>query len=342
MLTYHTLDLIERNVVSLKDLTDKQKRFLASVLPFLAKIKFWKEENSGSWEELAAWRSSVMAWDTKAVEKIAAFAKRPEGKFLIDHFEKIKTFLPSSYQSQSLFEVAESLVASGKETLRERVPFECPDYDKNDPHYREADATLIYLLQLDVPKLLNKPDLESKLVEQIERLIDSRTGGIRRYLDDSYQGKGFFRHETVLYLMEVYGAPSGDASGAEQWVNRRKVVPAGPEAAWTHFVWQMSAWAGKRYGETRDKKYLDMQQLYFTRGLQLMTGNHEASVEQASDGSMRVFDVPAWRIPEAYITDEGPSGEELVFPSPHTPLNWAIGEAIYALAMMKRSLDMSL
>lgn len=340
MLAYHTLDLIERGMFSVEELKEKHKTYLASVLPFLAKIQFWKEANSGSWEELAARRTSVIAWDVKAIEKIAAFAKRPEGKFLVDHFESVKGLLPAPYASKLLSEVAEILLQEGRQALATRLPFECPDYDASDPHYREADAALIYLLCLDIPSLLSQPAAEGKILEQIERLTDSRTGGIRRYLDDSYQGKSFFRNEIVLYLTEVYGAPAGDASGADQWVNRRKVVPEGPEAGWTHFVWQMSAWAGKRYVETRDKKYLNMQQNYFTRGLRLITGSNEVSIEQTPEGSMRVFDVPAWRIPEAYLTDEGPNGEELVFPSPHTPLNWAVGEAIYALAMMKRSLKL--
>ena len=31
-------------------------------------------------------------------------------------------------------------------------------------------------------------------------------------------------------------------------------------------------------------------------------------------------------MPECFIADIGPSGRELIFPSPHTPLNWSVGE----------------
>lgn len=338
MLAYHTLQLIEKGLFSVQDLTVKHKEFLGLVLPFLAKIQFWKEGNGGSWEELEARRTSVMTWDTVTIAKIAQFAQRSEGAFLIESFEQAKRHLQRSYQALSLSETAKALVAEGNTALQKRLPYECPDYDKTDARYRAADAALIYLLQLGMPEFLGKPGLESDLITQIERLTDLRTGAIRRYLNDSYQGMSFFRNEIVFYLSEVYGAPSGDASGAEQWVNRRKVVPAGPEAAWTLFVWQMSAWSGKRYVETHEPRYLELQNYYFKRGLKLITGNNEVSVEQSLEGPMRMFSVPAWRIPEAYITDEGPTGEELIFPSPHTPLNWAVGEAIYALAMMTRSL----
>lgn len=340
MLAYHTLRAIEQGDLKLSEVSAGQKQFLAYVLPFLAKIQYWQEENSGSWEELTARRSSVMAWEMAAVEKISSFAERSDGKFLVDGFAAIKQHLPQTYQALDLFQTADVLIAKGKEALLGRLPYESPDYEKTDPRYRDADAALIYLLQLGTPEFLGQPDVEAKLLVQIESLTDARTGAIRRYLNDSYQGKSFFRNETALYLSEVYGAPSGDASGPEQWVARRAVVPAGPEAAWTHFVWQMSAWAGRRYQETGEKKYWDMQQQYFHRGLRLITGEGEVSVDLDEHEKARVIDLPAWRIPECYITDEGPNSEELIFPSPHTPLNWAVAEAIDALAMVRKSLEM--
>lgn len=338
MLAYHTLRAIERGDLSREKLSANHKQFLAYVLPFLAKIQFWQEEGSGSWEELVARRSSVMAWELAAVDKIASFAKRPDGKFLIEGFEAVKQQLPLEYRKLGIFQVAENLIAKGKEALLARLPYESPDYEKTDPRYREADAALIYLLQLGMPEFLGQPDLEEKLVAQIERLTDVRTGAIRRYLNDSYQGKSFFRNEIAFYMAEMYGTLSSDTSDTEHWIGRRRVVPAGPEAGWTHFVWQMSAWAGRRYQETGEKKYWDMQQHYFRRALKLITGEGEASIDLGKKGQARVINLLAWRIPEAYLSDEGPNGEDLVFPSPHTPLNWAVGEAIHALAMMKQSL----
>lgn len=338
MLVYHTLRAVEREDVALTELTAHHKQFLAYVLPFLATIQFWQEESSGSWEELTARRSSVMAWELAAIGTIASFAKRPDGKFLVEGFEAVKQYLPQAYRKLDIFQAGEKLIAEGKQALLQRLPYESPDYENTDPRYREADAALIYLLQLGMPEFLGQPDLEEKLITQIESLTDARTGAIRRYLNDSYQGKSFFRNETAFYMAEMYGTPSSDTSNTEHWVGRRKIVPAGPEASWTHFVWQMSAWAGRRYQETREKKYWQMQQDYFRRALRLITGEGEVSIDLDNKGQARVIDLPAWRIPEAYLTDENPSGEELIFPSPHTPLNWAVAEAIDAVAGMKKSL----
>jgi hypothetical protein len=38
-------------------------------------------------------------------------------------------------------------------------------------------------------------------------------------------------------------------------------------------------------------------------------------------------------MPECYIADRDRRGRELVFPSPHTPLNWATAELLQAFAV---------
>lgn len=319
MLAYYTLRLLEDGLLAVEDLTEKHKQFLSLVVPFLAKVRYWEEENSGSWEEIEARKTSVMAWDASVIDQYQKSAQRhPEWIFL--------KFDPAG----------KGLAEIGFQAMASRLPFESPDYTENDPHYREADAALIYLLQLNCAGVR-----EAQLLEQIEKLSDARTGGIRRYLNDSYQGPNFFHHEIAQRLTELYGAPSDDASGIEHFMGRRAIVPEGPEAAWVHFVWQLSSWAGQRFQKTREQRYWEMQQRYFSRGLGLITGEGEVSLDQDAQGQSRVIEVPAWRIPEAYITEIMENGEQFIIPSPHTPLNWAVGEAIYALAMMKKSLDMS-
>lgn len=327
-----TLQALEQGTVRLQELTEKQRQFLSLALPFLAKVQYWQRENSGSWEEIGAIRTSVLAWETCLIDLILRLAQREEFAFL----------RPT--------EIGPQLLHKGVDVILKQLPYESPGYAKNDPRYREADAALIYLLQLDYPTWLAgylghdqawAQELEAKLLQQIERLTDQHTGGIRRYLNDSYQGINFFFNRTAFELSELYGSPSDDASGLEHFLGRRAIVPAGREAAWAHFAWQLSAWAGKRYQATGRPLYHLWQTQYFQRELQLITARHEVTVDLDTNGRARIADVPAWRIPEAHIAVAGSQGENLTIPSPHTPLNWAVGEAIHALAMMKRSLDMS-
>jgi hypothetical protein len=175
--------------------------------------------------------------------------------------------------------------------------------------------------------------MEKKILGLLVRLDDPKTGGMARYENDSYQRVGFFRNLTVRKLQELYGAPSGDASSC--FVGRDKVVPKGRTAMWTHFVWQLAAWSGKRSLEDPDIRFRVLHEFFFARGLALITGNKEVSVDVDSRGKVRIIKIPAWRMPECYISDVSPTKEMLVFPSPHTPLNWSIAEMEEAFRIRK-------
>ena len=141
---------------------------------------------------------------------------------------------------------------------------------------------------------------------------------------------------TARKLQDLYGAPSGDAS--HHFVGRDKVVPKGRRAAWTHFVWQLAAWSGERYLATGGGTYRTLHDRFFSQGLALFTGEREVSVGQEKRGAMRVIAVPRLRMPECYIADTVPNRGEIIFPSPHTPLNWATGEMLGAFGVRNKVL----
>jgi hypothetical protein len=95
---------------------------------------------------------------------------------------------------------------------------------------------------------------------------------------------------------------------------------------WTHFVWQLAAWSGKRSLEDPDQRFRMLHEFFFARGLALITGDKEVSVDVDKRGEVRMIKIPTWRMPECYISEVSPTKGVLVFPSPHTPLNWAIAE----------------
>lgn len=333
ILAYSVLEGLDNGALSMSDLTEKHKKFLGNIVPFLAKVKYWQCENSGSWEEIAAVRSSVMVWDALLIYRILLLSHEKGFGFLSASFNKKKKYLGAKFKNKSLGDCASSIFVSGLKTLSESLPFECPSYDKKDVRYRTADAALIYILQLDFPRFLAHitgnseswaVSLERKILQQIESLFDEETGGIYRYHTDSYQRIGYFRNLIVKKLSDMYGAPSGDASS--KFAERSDIVPKGRKAAWSHFTWQLAAWAGRAFLQTGDEFYLKKHDFYFGQGLRLVTGSKEFSIEQDSKGIIKIKKIPAGIMPECYLTEKDERGKEFTFPTPHTPLNWAVVE----------------
>ncbi len=331
MLAVRTIQSLQSGALTLEELLPAHLEFLSLVVPFLAVVDNAHCENAGSWEELVAVRSSVIAWEL-------AFLKLLEGA----EGDRIYTLLEQEYEKLSanygldknFKDQIASLLERSEAVIAKNFPYESPGYEEEDPRYRRADSALIALLELD----LVSSEQEEPLLAQILSLKDSRTRAQCRYRDDSYQGTGFFRPSTVAKLREYYGAPSGESSGAGDFVMRRKIVPEGPEAAWLHFLFQLSSWAGRRYIETGDEKYFEMQKENLLDGLSLVTGDNEYTLHADNDGHVEVIALAPYLFPECYITDMAPDGQQLVFPSPHTPLNWATAEARCAVDRMLESL----
>jgi hypothetical protein len=342
---FYTIEAIEQGLLSVNDFSAKHKKCIGLAIPFLAQVAFWRCENSGSWEEVPAVRSSVRAWEHRLIVKLAKVAVLKDFAFIRRSFETHKKHLPAELRRKTL-DAAVLLMERKvvKEMLRD-LPKESPSYKKDDARYRNADGALIYLLLIDYPYFLAARlgrearwahALEAKILKTVESLSDPVTGAIRRYRGDCYQRTGYFRNLTIAKLAAICGAPSGDASG--HFVARNKAVPKGREAAWTHFVWQLAAWSGERFLNTGSQLYRRLHDYYFCRGMGLFTGSGEASVEQDSKGAPRVIGIKPLRMPECYISEKTPKGRDLVFPSPHTPLNWAVAEMFQAFDVRREVL----
>lgn len=342
MLAWHLLDALESGRISLTELSAKHRRFLGLIVPFLAKVRFYSQENSGSWEEIAAVRSSVIAWDLMLIDRLGRLATERDYDFLNTSFNKHRRHLGKSAARSSLRSFSIQLVRTGAGAAERFLPDESPAYRKGDPRLRSADAALIYLLQLNYPhflaRVLQRPDawaktLERKILARILSLRDPRTGGIVRYRRDAYQRKGFFRNLTLHHLSLLFGAPSGNASSV--FVGRDRIVPRGPEAAWAHPAWQLSAWAGRQFLRSGELHYRMLHEELFVDGLRMITGTGEYSIEQHSSKALRLVKIPSYRMPECYLTDVASDGTVLIFPTPHTPLNWAVAEALDAFGVAR-------
>jgi hypothetical protein len=334
---FYVIEAIEQGLLSVTDLSAKQKRCIGLAIPFLAKVEFWRCENSGSWEEVPAVRSSVRAWEHRLVVKLAKVSVLKEFSFIRKSFDSHKRYLSARFRSKTLDAAVLFMEQKTVQEMLSDLPYESPAYKKSDARYRAADGALIYLLMMDYPYFLAARlgkdaawahRLESRILKTVESLSDPVTGAIRRYRRDGYQRTGYFRNVTIAKLAAIYGSPSGDASS--HFEARNKAVPKGREAAWTHFVWQLAAWSGERFLDSGSMVYRRLHDHYFRRGMALFTGVGEASVDQDAQGIPRVIGIKPLRMTECYISEKAEGGRDLVFASPHTPLNWAVAEMFQA------------
>jgi hypothetical protein len=280
---------------------------------------------------------------------LGEFSKRHGFTFIDEGFMSHRRYLAGRFKTMNLLRAIQAAERSVIQALQKDLPYESPAYKRRDPRYRKSDAALIYLLQINYPQFLADRaglstrwarTLEARILKEVSSLDDVVTGGIWRYGNDSYQRQGFFRYVTVAKLNKLYGAPSGDASS--HFVGRDALVPKGRKAAWTHFVWQLAAWFGRRYLETGDRRDRAAHDRYFSRGMSLITGRGEISLDVDSAGKSRIVSLSAYRMPECYISEKLPGRQLAIFPSPHTPLNWAIGEMFDAFQVREEILKASL
>lgn len=363
MLVWSILYGLEHELISMKELSEGNTQFLSCSVPFLAKIRFWKNKNSGSWEELSTVRASTLGWEVALLQKIADLETNPAHADLWQTVEKYfnvyknrieRDEVCGDYSRLSLHDALEKLTAKGCNVLNDNLPYE--DIKIKDDHIqpyeetgrRNADAAQLLLLLIDVPNLimekLGRVEDDAQKVEQ--QILDNvlhqleTPYGIRRYLNDSYQGPNFFTHEVTNALGHMYNtAPSGDTSRISTFLGRGKIVATqGPlvEAAWQHFVWQVVLYFARKYNASGEDSAKQQMERYFRKGCGLITGKAEFSYEFL-DGKSHRIEIPAFRVPEAYIVIRD-NGKDVYIPSPHTPLNWATATARAAFAAVEDAL----
>jgi len=348
MLAYLTCDALERGYVHPDTLSESHKKFLGSVAPLLKAVGFPNYENSGSWEEIAAVRTSVMAIETALLHKIVTLAEDTELAFLAGGLE--------------VKEIA-SMRNEGLKEIGRRLPFESPDYPKSSIKYREADVALTYVLLYGIPKLLeqtgvpvgpkkevmNERAIEELVLQELAALIDPTTGGMRRYAGDSYQRVNFHTNEIQKGIRDIKQTVQKEAmvAGGEIDLDKKQtlrgeLVPKGKEAAWTHPLGQLSAWAAKRSLELQKSgnqsgamHYRALSTRFLNQMLATVTGENEWQAVLDSNKQYILQKAPAARLPECYVAYQTDDGRMFVVPSPHTPLNWSSAMLKEAVGLLR-------
>lgn len=337
MLAHLTFDAIGRGFINTDELLGAHKQFLASIIPLLVSVGFPRYESSGSWEENCARRTSVMAIETALLIKMRSVAKEhPVLAYLVEDRETI-----------------DSLIADGLHEIGRRLPFESPDYPIESISYRQADATLAYVLLYDIPaelanaqipiskeqQVMSTTEIEAFVLNELATLNDPVAGGMIRYKGDSYQRVNFHTNALQLVIRAIkqkvtYGGVEPDLDEKQRL--RGMAMPPGHEAVWLHPLGQLSAWAARRSLETTDdvsNHYKHLGAEYLNRLLGLKTSNDMWCTAIGGDGVYHTLHVSADKLPECY-TIYRYEDREILAPSPHTPLNWAIASAREAIGLL--------
>lgn len=307
-----------------------------------------------------------MSVETAMLAKIESLADQDNLDFLHHTYEQFRPEgAPESFNGCLNGMISEGLSALGK-----RLPYESafPDYNPEDGKYREADAALVYVLMYDLPQLLadakvpigreglpkNASDIEDMILEQLDSLVDPLTGGMKRYKNDSYQRTNFHTRQaqrlvaSIKQHIQSQALLTGKSPDLDEKQSLRdRVVPIGREAAWTHPVSQISAWAARRSieeeragGAEEAQHYRQLSTKYLNQALRLVTGQDQYTAALQANGDYQVQKLPAYKLPECFVSYRDKDGE-FVVGSPHTPLNWSTAMLREAVGLLGVSTNYS-
>lgn len=357
MLAYATLSALESGQLKPSDLLPSHKEMLGSVIPLLASAGSPVYENSGSWEEIIAKRTSVMAIETALTSKLFDLRLGSDGRnyaFFASEYQKYRRRYPAFFATD-LDELLMTKTIQGLTSISAQLPFESPKYSKNSVKYRTADSTLVYILRYHIPELLvrygidvpaiNEPltghdreeQIEDLILDQLQTLIDPQGYGMFRYRHDSYQRVNWGTDEVQEVIKNIKRFVAEDAVARNQPIDfdvkqslRHQLTPAGRQASWSLGQAHIALWAADRFTHYTDfaqhgrsDRYLTICTKNLNAVLSLITGDDQFTSATDTDGSYHIVSVNAWRLPECYVTYQIDQQQTIV-PSAHTPLYWSV------------------
>jgi hypothetical protein len=295
---------------------------LVRLVAYLNAVKYYEMEDSGAWEELPRRNTSSIGIVVAALEKLAALLST--GNDCGDEHPACDAYRAVAFAEvyggtaerlgladKAGAEALDELIALGYAAVRRQLSLggESPDYEEDDPHYREADAAMLSLIYPANPKELSTAE---KL--EILRITNSLTGefGVKRYAGDNYQAGNFW-----------WRGIRTDAD-PESHKKREESFIAGTEAEWFFDSWygkcclivadELEAGPDDQDGKADPEALREEAVKRLNRALGQITGEGMCS----ADGRP----APADALPESYnhiVTD----AESWPAPSPIAPLNWA-------------------
>lgn len=307
-------DAIQNNFLSVNEINDMFKT-IPGLIGYLNKLEYWSMEDSGSWEENTARRTSSIGLVTSAYEKfITLYESNNEFKSKYDATINAEQILKANANVDSIKDaitksyvfIHDSLVNGG----------ECVSYQSTDAKYRQADAALldlIYPCELSQLKYEDYTNIYKIVVDNL-----STDYGVKRYLDDSYQSANFWFNQNQTDI--------------ESQKTREKYYIKGSEASWF-----FNSWLAIADNVILNKFSSNMTQddlLYFQDQIIVNMNKSLSQITSADYYEANGNKCDKEKLPESINVIVSDSGDWYYLPSPINPLNWSIssfGLAIQSL-----------
>jgi hypothetical protein len=275
--------------------------YLLSLFPsYFEAIKFWKDQDSGHWEEDPKLEASSVGVVVAGLKEL--YALYTSSIICINN----NPLSPDT----DLMLLVDELIKKGVKALVEILPNECV---QPPPLLRQYDAALIFLIY---PLQVVDTDMASLILSRIKDKLEGDYG-IRRYIGDSFWCRDYLDLPPTIRTSK--------STDRDAWLlSHDRKVRFGEEAQWCIFDPFISIIYGERYQKTGSIVALEQQVRYFNRSLGQIT-----SADCVTDGVA----IPELKCPELYFLSNG----EFV-PNTSTPLLWAQAGLQLALFQMKLSL----
>lgn len=208
-------------------------------------IRFWKDEDSGHWEETRKISASSIGVVVGGLEAMKA---------LLEAKGRRENFDPARIERN--VRLLADLIRRGRRALDAILPADCV---QSAPRKRRRfDAALMFLVY---PVGVIGQAMADRIVGDVAAHLQGEVG-IRRYIGDSYWSQDY----RELFQPEER---SGDFS--ENLERRDRFLKKGQEAQWCIFDPIMSAIYGNRYLQSAIVSDLEKQIAYFNRSLGQIT-----------------------------------------------------------------------
>ena len=225
-------------------LTGESIALLEKFAAYFEAIRFWKNEDSGHWEEvrkISASSIGVVVGGLEAMKTVLETRCRGEGFDLV--------------QIERSVRLLADLIRCGRRALDDILPAECI---QSDPQRRRFDAALLFLV---CPVGVVSQAMADRIVGDVAAHLQGDVG-IRRYIGDSYWCADY----RALFPPE---ARSADFSQSLE--RRDRLLKEGQEAQWCIFDPILSAIFGNRYLRSGIASDRERQVAYFNRSLGQIT-----------------------------------------------------------------------
>ncbi len=274
---------------------------VALIVNYFAAIEYWRDEDSGHWEETRKISASSIGVVKESLNQWLNVLTR----YLPVGISKLKTAKrPLSIRRLQRFH------DQGEAALQEILPAECIQPEPTKA--RRYDAALLFLCY---PLSTLPHALRDQVVEEVASQLQGDIG-IRRYNGDSYWCANYKAHLPASQRSTDF---SDDLS------SRDRLLEPGTEAQWCIFDPTLSCFFGMRYAKD----------LLRGRGPNHSAMDHQIKHLQRSLAQLTVSSHPlgAYRCPESYYLEHG-----VWVPNDLTPLLWTQANLMQALWWLEKNL----